>query len=182
MSRLNPGDTAPDVVLYSPDGSRVSTSDLWGERPVVLNFFRHFGCIHCKDLLSQLRQENPRVVEAGARVVGVFQGPPDNVGGYCRERDVPFDCLSDTDGVGYRAFGLEQAGVRTWLSPGTVVKGIKLYRHGLTTGLPHPGQDVRQMPGTFVISKGGRVRFAHYNRDPADNPSVEVVLGALGAS
>ena len=43
MSRLHPGDAAPDVVLYHPDGSLVRTRDLWRDRPVVLNFFRHFG-------------------------------------------------------------------------------------------------------------------------------------------
>ncbi|HVL81741.1 MAG TPA: peroxiredoxin-like family protein, partial [Actinomycetota bacterium] len=111
-----------------------------------------------------------------------FQGSPGNVGNHCRERSVPFECLSDAGGEGYDAFGLERSGVTTWLSPATVVKGLKLYRRGLTTGLPHTGQDVRQMPGTFVVSKGGRVRLAHYNRDPADNPSLDVLLGALGAS
>ena len=133
-------------------------------------------------MLAQLRQEHPRLREAGARTVGVFQGPPVNVGGYCADRAVPFDCLADPDRSAYADFGLEQAGVGTWLSPATVVKGIKLFRKGLTTGLPHSGQDVRQLPGTFVVERGGRVRLAHYNRDPADNPSVQVLLGALGAS
>ena len=114
--------------------------------------------------------------------MGVFQGPPPSVGDHCSSRDVPFDCLADPGREAYDAFQLGRAGVTTWLNPNTVVKGIKLFRHGLTTGLPHAGQDVRQMPGTFVIQRGGRVRLAHYNRDPADNPSLDVILAALGAS
>ena len=133
-------------------------------------------------MLAQLRREHPRVEEAGARTVAVFQGPPANVGGFCRDRLVPFDCLADPDRSAYTAFGLATAGVTTWLSPRTVVKGAALFRRGLTTGLPHTGQDVRQMPGTFVIERGGRVRLSHYNRDPSDNPSIDVLLGALGAS
>jgi peroxiredoxin len=133
-------------------------------------------------MLAQLRQEHPRITEAGAVTVGVFQGPPANVGEWCRDRDVPFECMSDPGHEAYRAFGLARAGVTTWLSPATVVKGIRLFRHGLTTGLPHAGQDVRQLPGTFVIERGGRIRLAHYNRDPADNASIDLILGSLGAA
>lgn len=41
--RLAPGDRAPDVVLYSPDGGRVSVADLWRDQPVIVAFMRHFG-------------------------------------------------------------------------------------------------------------------------------------------
>ncbi|HVE91192.1 MAG TPA: hypothetical protein VNE62_02675 [Actinomycetota bacterium] len=40
---LTAGDLAPDVTLYSGDGSLLRTPDLWRDTPVVLNFLRHFG-------------------------------------------------------------------------------------------------------------------------------------------
>lgn len=109
-------------------------------------------------------------------------GPPGGVGDYCRQREVPFTCLADPDRSGYRAFGLEAAGPGRWASPKVVWGGVKLFRKGVASGLPHTGQDIRQMPGTFVVAPGGRVLLAHYHADASDNPHVDALLGALGAS
>lgn len=109
-------------------------------------------------------------------------GSPDSVRQFCEERAVPFECLADPDRSAYRAFALTSGGARKLLNPNTVIKGVKLYAKGMTTGLPHAGQDIRQMPGTFVVSPGGRIRFAHYNSDAADNAPIRNILGALGAS
>lgn len=130
-----------------------------------------------------MREEHPRFADAGARVAAVFMGPPPSVGDFCTEREVPFGCFADPDRSGYRAFGLDRGSPRDWLVGGGVIKGTaRLLRKGVAAGLPHTGQDVRQMPGTFVVARGGIVRLAHYNRDSADDPPVELLLGALGAA
>jgi hypothetical protein len=41
-TRLDVGDTAPDLALGSPEGE-VRLSALWREAPLVLAFLRHFG-------------------------------------------------------------------------------------------------------------------------------------------
>lgn len=111
----------------------------------------------------------------------MFMGPPSRVGDFCAERRLPFDCLADPDRSAYRAFGLISAGPGRWLLNPRVIGGVvRLLRRGIAGGLPHPGQDVRQMPGTFVVGTGGTVRFAHYNADSSDNAPVDAVLGALG--
>lgn len=130
-----------------------------------------------------MREEQPRFADAGARLAGVFMGSPQSVGDFCREREVPFDCLADPDRAGYRAFGIARGSPRQWLVGGSVIRGAaRLLRRGVAAGLPHPGQDVRQLPGTFVVARGGSVRLAHYNRDSADDPPAELLLGALGAT
>lgn len=130
-----------------------------------------------------MREEHPRFDDAGARLATVFMGPPPSVGDFCRDRDVPFDCFADPDRSGYRAFGLARGSPRQWLVGGGVIKGTaRLLRKGVAAGLPDTGQDVRQLPGTFVVARGGTVRLAHYNRDSSDDPPVELLLGALGAA
>lgn len=115
-------------------------------------------------------------------MVAVLQGGPHGAGEFCRQREVPFRCLADPDRGAYRAFGLQIGGPGKWASPRVLVRGAKLFRKGVAAGLPHPGQDVRQLPGTFVIGRGGIVRLAHYNEDASDNPPIELLLGALGAA
>ena len=41
--KLTLGDPAPNVVVLDDDGVEVELASLWGSRPVVLAFLRHFG-------------------------------------------------------------------------------------------------------------------------------------------
>jgi peroxiredoxin len=122
------------------------------------------------------------MVEAGASVAGIMMGSPSLVAGFCQEREAPFRCLADPDRSAYKAFSLPTAGPAKWMGAGMGIKALKLFRKGIAIGLPSEGQDVRQMPGTFVMARGGRIRLAHYNSDASDNPEIDVILGALGAA
>ena len=43
MSQLHIGDTAPDLILPDHLGQRMSLSEHWTLRPLVLLFLRHLG-------------------------------------------------------------------------------------------------------------------------------------------
>ena len=43
MSRLQIGDTAPDVILPDHLGQRLNLSQRWTVRPLLVLFLRHFG-------------------------------------------------------------------------------------------------------------------------------------------
>jgi peroxiredoxin len=43
-----------------------------------------------------------------------------------------------------------------------------------------PSGDPSQRPGTFVVDRGGRVVFAHYNVMSPDNPPMSAILEAVG--
>ena len=43
MSRLQIGDAAPDLIVPDHLGQRMSLSQRWTVRPLVLLFLRHFG-------------------------------------------------------------------------------------------------------------------------------------------
>ena len=49
---------------------------------------------------------------------------------------------------------------------------------GRAIDLNHIGNK-RQMPGTFVIDKGGKIRLAYRSHDAADNAPVALLLKAL---
>jgi hypothetical protein len=36
-----------------------------------------------------------------------------------------------------------------------------------------------QRPGTFVVSPEGRLLYAHYHKDSADNPPIDEILSAV---
>jgi peroxiredoxin len=111
---------------------------------------------------------------AGADIVAVFQYRADPTFHFCRKRGVPFDCLGDPERAGYHAIGLERGGAREYIGPQLVKGFVRAARHGALPGKPEG--DVAQRPGTFVVDSDGRVAFAHYNKDSADNPDTAELL------
>jgi peroxiredoxin len=111
---------------------------------------------------------------AGADIVAVFQYRADPTYHFCRKRGVPFDCLGDPERAGYHAIGLERGGAREYIGPQLVKGFVRAARHGALPGKPEG--DVAQRPGTFVVDNDGRVAFAHYNKDSADNPDTAELL------
>ena len=94
--------------------------------------------------------------------------------------DVEFDwpILVDEARAAYAAYGLTRASAaRVWLSPRTVA----FYLRELLGGrrLRRPVGDTAQLGGDFIVDRAGRIAFAHRSLEPADRPSVEVILAAL---
>jgi peroxiredoxin len=114
---------------------------------------------------------------AGADVVAIFQYRAEPTYHFARKRNVPFDCLGDPEREAYNAVGLERGSAREYVGPQLVKGFVRAARHGQFGGIPKG--DVAQRPGTFVVSPEGRVLYARYHRDSADNPPVGELLDAV---
>ena len=129
--------------------------------------------------MDQAREE---IRDAGGDVVCVFMYRAKPTRNFCRQRGVELECLGDPERELYEAVGLERGGVKELYSPKVAIRAIGAARKGALMGSPIRGEpegDTRQMPGTFVIGRDGRVTYAHYNADQSDNPKMEEVLEAL---
>jgi peroxiredoxin len=116
-------------------------------------------------------------LQAGADVVAIFQYRADPTYHFCRKRGVPFDCLGDPEREGYHAVGLERGAAKEVIGPQLIGGFLRAARHGALPGIPKG--DTAQRPGTFVVSSEGKVLYAHYHKDSADNPSIDEVLRAV---
>jgi peroxiredoxin len=130
----------------------------------------------------QLRGDRSKFSHAGATVVLIGLGTPERARGFCDDRDIPFVCVADPDVSAHRAYGLKRGSLRHVMGPQVYFRWTKAR---LLADMPFPsaklGEDVMQMPGTFVIDTDGIVRYAHRNKDVTDNPSNEEVLAVLRA-
>ncbi|MBI1884827.1 MAG: redoxin domain-containing protein [Chloroflexi bacterium] len=124
-----------------------------------------------------MRQDDEKFEETGAQVLLVTQGTPEQADQFCRDRHSPFPCFADPEREAYHAFTLERGTFNQVLGPAVVLRGISAALRGFHTS--RSVGDVMQMPGTFVIDRQGTVRFAHYNRDAADNPPNELLFEVL---
>jgi peroxiredoxin len=179
MDSLRVGDTFPDLTLESVEGP-VRLADRWAERPLVVVFMRHFGCVFCREHLILLGHAYEDIRAAGGDVVSIFQYRAESTHNFCRSRHVPFDCLGDPGRASYRAVGLGRGRHREYLGLNSWRYRRRAGRVGAHQGLPKGG-DVAQRPGTFVIDTNGATAFAHYNSESSDNPSVQAVIEAVAA-
>ena len=130
-----------------------------------------------------MRQREADFSARDAAVLVVSFDPPRRVGGYCRRHRLPFTCLSDQQRRAYRAYGLGRASWLRTLTPRALAPYLTLYLRppgGRRSRLGYSGQDLRQMGGDFVVAPDGRLALAYASHDPADRPSVEQLLGAIG--
>jgi peroxiredoxin len=90
---------------------------------------------------------------------------------------VPFTCLADPQRSAYRAFALRRGGPAELFGPRVLLRYAQAALKGHLGGVP--AGDTRLLPGTFIIDRHGRVRYARYARHAGDHPPVEELVAAL---
>src|SRR5512139_3727942 len=138
MTRLAPGDPAPDFTLPSDTGETLSLSDLRG-RKVVLYAYPAAMTPGCTKQACDFRDSLASLQSAGYEVVGISPDKPEKLAKF-RDRDaITFPLVADTDKAvltAYRAYGEKQL-------YGKTVTGV--------------------IRSTFVIDPDGKVEHAFYN-------------------
>lgn len=161
-AQIKVGDKAPDFTLNSLDGQSVRLSGLTEAGSVVLVVLRGwpgYQCPLCTRQVQDYIAEASRFAAAKARVVMVYPGPAEGLKAHAAEfrqsKEWPKDFLYVTD-PGFKM--VNRYGLR-WEAPGETA-----------------------YPSTFVVDRGGIVRFARISRThgertkPAD---LDAVLSRL---
>jgi peroxiredoxin Q/BCP len=138
MSRLSPGDTAPDFSLPEDTGTTVSLADLRG-RKVIVYFYPAAMTPGCTKQACDFTDSLASLQAAGYEVVGISPDKPEKLAKF-RERDaLTIRLLSDPDKSVLTAWGAY--GEKKLY--GKVVEGV--------------------IRSTVVIDESGKVELAQYN-------------------
>ena len=138
MTRLAPGDTAPDFTLPDADGKDVSLSDFRGRR-VVVYFYPAAMTPGCTTQACDFRDSLSSLAASGVDVVGISPDKPEKLAKF-RERDsLTFPLLSDPSRSALEAYGAY--GEKTM--DGQTVTGV--------------------IRSTFVVDADGKIEQAQYN-------------------
>ena len=140
MDGLKP---APAWSLPDGFGKSVSLSQYKG-RPVVVIFYRGYGCIQCMEQLNSFAQKSREFAEQGIDLVAISTDSPDDLKNalkpYQEKGGFPFPLLSDAKLEVFKAYRLLDF-------------------------------DDQPMHGTFLIDAQGRVRFRDISDEPFNNPT-----------
>lgn len=112
--------------------------------------------------------------DSNFQVVLVGLGTPDRTEAFKKQFSLTFPIICDPEKKLYQTFGLGRVSVASMASPTLLLKGLKALSRGHTPGMPR--DDIMQMPGVFLIDTSGNIRYAHYSKDPSDNPSIATLL------
>jgi thioredoxin-dependent peroxiredoxin len=138
MTRLTPGEPAPEFTLTSDTGSEVSLSDLRG-RKVIVYFYPAAMTPGCTTQACDFTDSLASLEAAGYQVLGISPDPPEKLAKF-RERDaLTITLLSDPDKqvlTAWGAFGEKRL-------YGKTVLGV--------------------IRSTFVVDEEGRIEVAQYN-------------------
>src|SRR5215475_10828665 len=104
MTRLAPGDTAPDFTLPDADGKDVSLSDFRG-RKVVLYFYPAAMTPGCTTQACDFRDSLSSLAAAGIAVIGVSPDKQEKLAKFREAEGLTFPLLSDPDKNVLNAYG-----------------------------------------------------------------------------
>jgi peroxiredoxin len=183
---IEPGQTAPDAEVVRADDSTVAISSFWQTRHLIVTFLRHFGCSFCRAFITQLRAAYPEIVARNGAVVAISQGLPAQADYFVRAFTIPFPVLADPGRQAYRAYGLDEAPLAEVLNPAVAFNIARTALHGHLPGAREHlngvlGREIslKQFGGTFVIERGGIVRYAYLAQPVYRMPAVNDLLHVL---
>ncbi len=138
MTRLEPGDPAPDFSLTDADGNAVRLKD-FRKRKVIVYFYPAAMTPGCTKQACDFRDSLDSLAAAGYAVLGISPDKPEKLAKF-RDRDsVTFPLLSDPDRTTLKAYGA--FGEKTMY--GKTVTGV--------------------IRSTFVVDEKGKIEQAQYN-------------------
>jgi prostamide/prostaglandin F2alpha synthase len=176
-----------DLVLQDHEGLPVRLGDTWKDRPAVLAFVRHYGCVFCRDQAVQLHRQRDEFEEAGVRLVVIGHGTPEMAASFRRAQGVDLPVLVDPDRRIYDTVGAKVATLDELIGPRQILAGLRAaIGSRLKQGsiAVHQGRIIghaAQLGGVLVIAPDGSVRYAHMSETASDYPPAREILAAARA-
>jgi peroxiredoxin len=151
----------------------IRLGDLWGNRPVVLLFVRHFGCVFCKELVGRAAGIAGRVAALGVDLVVIGNGSPRSIPAFREGTGWSGPLYSDPELEAYRAAGMKHglfAGFKL------VSNAVRAFRAGLKQG--KVDGDPFQQGGAILVTPAGEVAYAYISATGGDHPPLDELLAA----
>jgi hypothetical protein len=175
--------TIPTEVLDAPveglnlRGSGTLAGEI-GDRPALLVFLRHFGCIFCREMVRDLRklaEDRPDYPP----LIFVYQGTAEDGRTFFGEFHPAARAIADAPKKFYTAFGLRRAsfgqmfGIQVWTC------SFRAMSKGNFVG--KPVGDPWLMPGAFLVH-GADVLWSHHFAHQGDHPDWDAIPAKVPAA
>jgi len=162
---LQRGQLAPDFSTHTFEGEEVTLKAYRGAK-LWLTFYRFASCPLCNYRIHEVLARYEEFTNAGIRLVGVFQSPPEKIAKYVAKKDPPFNLIADPKLDLYRLYGVSPS-VWGLFKPEVFSTTFKAMFKGIFPGsIEGP---VAMRPAEFLIDPEGLIWDAFYGRSVADH-------------
>ena len=153
-----------------------SLHDLSIQRPVMLVFLRHFGCIFCREALHDLSARKDKFKKRNVELVFVHMAENEIAEKYFRDFGLEgVKHISDPECLLYAKFGLVKGNFSQLFGFNTWVRGFEIQqKKGIRWTMEKIG-DSMQMPGIFLIIDG-HLRNSFIHQRASDVPDYDMLL------
>jgi peroxiredoxin len=166
------GEIAPEFTLNDSTGRQVSSQDLLGLGPLVINFFRGRWCPYCVTELETWRDLYRSVRERGALLVGISPQNEKQSDFTIQQHLLPYPLLSDPGCRVAEKFKIAY----------TVPEMYQEYYRSILVNIPFINGDESwrlPLPATYVLASDRRIVYAEAFADFRVRPEPDEVLNAL---
>ncbi|MBK8506392.1 MAG: redoxin domain-containing protein [Saprospiraceae bacterium] len=153
----------------------LSLYDISNDRPILLVFLRHLGCIFCREALKDISRHRQTNIDRDEEIVLVHMESLEVAERFFSKFDLQ-GCqhVEDMSQQLYRRFGLTRGSFSQLFGFKTMVRG---FQAGISMDQfgGQPFGDAFQMPGIFVIHKG-MIVSEYIHRTVSDRPDYQQLL------
>lgn len=161
-------------------GDYVDFESLWQDGPVIVGFFRRFGCRLCRWGALQLSRLKPLADAAGVRLVAVGYEAY-GLQAFVDGRFFDGDIYVDLTRASYRKLGLPNLGffrgMAALLTDRRVARSLKIAKD-VPLG-DFRDDDGMQLGATFVVGQGGEIVLEHRQQHFGDFPVLDDLCEAI---
>lgn len=157
--------------LVLSTGETVLSDELFRERPLVLVFLRHLGCVFCREHVHDVNRR------ADWNVCFVSMANEKDAENFRQRTQSPHKFACDPGARLYEEFGIKKGGPNQLYGPQTWSRAIEAVKKGNRQG--RFIGDFRRLPGDFVIAQNGDIAFQYRGKTSADNASLKDIDAAL---
>ena len=146
-------------------------ADQIGESETLLVFLRHFGCMFCREMVSDIRsakEANPKYPE----VLFFFQGSPTEGRAFLRRYWPDVRAIADEDQSFYTDFGVDRGNLLQIFGPSAWLSSSRARSKGHAPG--ERSGDIMRMPGLFLV-RGAEILWSHRFAHQADHPDFRTL-------
>lgn len=164
-------DKAPDATLESWDGTKVTLSDLWKEKPLVLVWYRGGWCPYCNLQLRAMQKQLEALGGAGGQLVAISPERPENAKRTAEQNKLSFPVLWDKESKVGKEYGI------VFELPEAIAP---MYRDHVQ--LPKVnGYEKLELPlsATYVIDREGVIRHTFLDADYTKRAEPQEIIEAV---
>lgn len=166
ISPLLNGETLPNAVLKSPDGSAHNLLDVLKQKPSVVLFYRGGWCPFCNAHLAEIQQAQDEVVGLGYQIIAISPDSPENLQATDEKQELAYSLYSDANGQLTKSIGI------AFKAPERSADMLFEYSAGQNEGfLP--------VPSVFVVDTSGKILFEYINPDYKVRLSAGLLVAVL---